>query len=364
MIDGSEATRIVDRAIPPDGLEATPGVIKSVLWCLRGLGAPGTEIGFYRDVIIRRTCWEKRSVSRAMHDLRQAGILVFVKGAAPGRPAMYRMDYERLNEWVPEDERREIQAPDGRTTGTRTGAPEAPERAHLVRSSESTGAPEARTGAPEARTGAPQTPDLKVVSCNTCNTGSGGSAAAAEDHRIDREAAEELTRNAGVPEPRRETLARVVAEQELSDRELVLTALERLSERMAGGRVQNPTGLLVSLLRHPGGPEPAERTRKRRVREARAREEDDQDRRLIEDLQALPDYELAELFDRVDMLIEHRGVANPKVEHAIANIQSGDIPGDISDDELRPARDYIRTNWGSLTSIPLSKSAHIPGGAA
>lgn len=58
-------------------------------------------------------------------------------------------------------------------------------------------------------------------------------------------------------------LATVVESQGIRDRERGLNALERLSERLAGGGVKNPTGLLRTLLRDC---EPSQRSagRKRR----------------------------------------------------------------------------------------------------
>ena len=58
QIDGPLASKITDRAIPPKGLGAAPYTIKAVLWCLRGLGAPGKTLAFSRATIEERCCLE------------------------------------------------------------------------------------------------------------------------------------------------------------------------------------------------------------------------------------------------------------------------------------------------------------------
>lgn len=280
-IDAGQATIIVDRCVPPDGLPAAPATLKAVLWCLRGLGGPGADLCVHQAEIERRTCLKARTVGKAMATLREHGIIQSIGTAAPGRPVRYRVDYARLADWLtdPQDRAAAGFGPHPNkpgnvgTTCRRSPAPDADDRRHQMPTSGASSAP----GAPNVGTRCRR--HIKENSCKDLQENSGGgappmAAAAAGSVRVEAQEWATVARRAGLEAGLAGQCAEVLVSLGITDAELARNALERLDERVRGGGIRNPLGLLRSLLASPGGPEASQRElSRRRARESQAKRE-------------------------------------------------------------------------------------------
>lgn len=256
-IDGGVATIITDRCIPPAGLGPSPSTLKSVLWCLRGLGMPGSDICVPASIIERRTCLSRRAVTRAMACLREHGIITQTRAPSPGQATRYVMDYERLSEWVEEGDLDAVRIRNGRTRGSRSVAPEATDREHQRPPLKSTGAPEPTSCAPESKSVASQSTVLKEETAYQQIPAAAAArldaeqllgAAAAADLVDGVEEWIKIAKGAGLEIGDARQCAQALHSLGLQDREIGINALERLSERMKGGGIKNPVGLLRSFV--------------------------------------------------------------------------------------------------------------------
>lgn len=260
-MDAGEASIIVDRCRPPDGLGSAPSTIKAVLWCLRGLGAPGSLISVHAEVIEDRTCLSERAVRKAMATLREHGVLDQVQAQAPGRPAGYRMNYARLAEWLSDDDRARIRLPTPSNTGTRcrrTPAPNAGEHRHLMPVSDQHRhlvPPTPASGAATPASGAGVPIRTAGASCIPAKDQQQQQAAAAAAVSPDRW--EDMGRRAGLSVALAAQCADALTRRAWTDQEAAQIALERLAERQAVETPRNPVGLFLTILTAPGGPEPS-----------------------------------------------------------------------------------------------------------
>ena len=69
-----------------------------------------------------------------------------------------------------------------------------------------------------------------------------------------------IAKSSGIEINQATQLAGVLVSQGITDREYGTNALERISERIKGGGVKNPTGLLRTMLAQPGGPERSQKS--------------------------------------------------------------------------------------------------------
>jgi len=163
-IDGPTASVITDRSEPPKGLAAAPLTINAVLWCLRGLSAPGQEISVSREIIEKRTGAGETAVKKALRILIGYGILIQTERPAPGRVARYRMSYARLADWLDDHDRELVELMVERRHPNRrksTQAPGAGEQGRDAPGSKSTQARGAQTQARGAQTQARGAGDIK-----------------------------------------------------------------------------------------------------------------------------------------------------------------------------------------------------------
>jgi len=310
QIDAGQATIITDRCVPPKGLGCGQPTLKSVLWCLRGLGAPGADLCVPTSIIELRTCLSKRSVRMAIAILKEHGILEQIGTPAPGRAARYRMHYERLAEWLQPSDRVDARL---KTTGngcssrTRTDAAPALERVQDMHAIKSTGAAPAATGAAPAPSGAAPAADIKEETAIPASTSSSSSAQQAEQI-LAAAAAGGLIFDQGewVKEAKRVGFdsglagqcAHSFIELGINDRTIGIVALERLRERLSSGSVRNPLGLLRTIATRPGGPEPSQKSIKRTQAQERRRNE------FIKFIQNQPGDAIGMLQTRTQTLIE------------------------------------------------------------
>lgn len=283
-IDASTASIITDRAIPPQGLGAAPSSIKLVLYCLRGLGAPGAFLSVPRGVIEDRTQLGETAVKKVIRILLKAGILVQVEKPAPGRVARYQVSYVKLADWLCGADRQVVQldtvqrhagATRPRHTGaTRPGsqAQRAPEHRRDAPPSDSTQARSARTQARRAQTPAHSAPDYKEVTALPALPAAAAlsatqqlaNAAAAGVGVMTGEAWETLGKRAGLERDTASIAAHTLVELGIADAERGLRAMEKLAERLKSpNQVKNPTGLLRTIAARPGEPEPTTESVKR-----------------------------------------------------------------------------------------------------
>lgn len=276
-ISGVQASVITDRCVPPSGLGPSPSTLKLVLWCLRGLGAPGADLCIPASIIELRTCLSRRGARNAMACLREHGILTQTQPPAPNRSARYTLNYLVLADWLDEGDWEVVKSlqtkSNGGTLCRRTGESGASERGHLLPPSKSTGAPPAAKGAPPAPTEAPPAGDIK----EEAELPELPAAAAGESSGFDiaqRELAAaaagtlvrgvedwaKIAKTAGHDIDTATQLGGVLVAQGITDRGIGRNALERIHERVKGGGVQNPSGLLRSILGQPGGAEPSKKS--------------------------------------------------------------------------------------------------------
>ena len=378
-IDAGTARIIVDRCRPPTGLGPAPSTLKLVLCMIRGFGAPGQDLKISTDVLMERTCLGPRAVRTCLSTLREHGILEVVDAPAPGRATTYKVHYERLADWmnpvdraryVGEDppERPQDTHPNGGTTRRRTEASGAAERRQHAPPSESTAAPHAATAAPESVKAASGAADLKERAEVPEESGSSSSAAAAagahgseEAEARSRDDLEHLANRAGLkPVVAAQCATAIAAKCPDADTERILASLELVAERLAQGCVKSPTGFALTLIQAEHEPEPALATAKRRRSEQRSRARRELDEWVIAKLQGMALRQRSELARRVIMTLEARGEFKHEARHSIG--ESGFVYP-IDSDELRPAREYIGTHWGMLTSFSLNLPA-VPRGQA
>lgn len=241
-----QATIITDCAIPPEGLGAHPSSIKLVLYCLRGLGAPGSDLQVHQWKIEQRTQLGDRVIRTIMGILRDQAILVQTAQPAPGRPACYRMDYARLADWLTDEDRERSEIGPSSNTGTtcrRSPAPDAAEHRHDVPPNKTTPARGSATPAPDAATAARDAADLKEVPAVPADSSISISAAADE--------LRSLARKSGLSPEVSDSVARQLAGMGWTDLDRVRNDLERLAEAMARSSVRNPNGLLTTFLTGP-----------------------------------------------------------------------------------------------------------------
>jgi len=350
--DAAAASMIVERCKPPKVPGVSQSTIKLVLLILRGLGAPGSPIVGCAHELEDRTCLGERAIRAAIALLRDQGMLVQLQTSAPGKAAAYMLEYGELMSWLSDEHREAVEGVITRRGGRpntgaerrRTPAPRADEHRRSAPPSNATPARGAGTPARGAATPAHSAGDLKEERAIRAKP---AAAAAAE---ISVEEALGLTASAKIPDGMRLQLAQVIAKRRVSDRELALVALERLCERLRDGGVKTPTGLLVSLLDEPDGPEPAQATLKRREAE-RA------DARTCARLEQLDQDQLTELASRLKQLLEYEAHRDD-----IPKIFVGDnFARPILEDSMRHARRWIGWRWDQLTEIPLDQPAHMPG---
>lgn len=263
-IDKVQAAIITDRCTPPKGLGSAPSTIKAVIWCLRGLGAPGSDLCVHLAIVERRTCLSARAVRSVISILREFAILTLIEAPAPGRASRYRMDYKQLAEWLDDGDREAARLLDGGSTRHRSEAAHATERRHhtppiksTVAARSATVASDAATVAAHSATVAPDAGDIKEETAIPAKPAAAAAqlgaeqllAAAAAGGLVD--GVEEwikLGKGAGLQVGDARQCAQALHSLGLQDREIGINALERLSERMKGGGVQNPIGLLRSFV--------------------------------------------------------------------------------------------------------------------
>ncbi|GEM_PF-4730022 len=271
-IDAGQATIIVDRCVPPAGDQLAPSAIKAVLWCIRGLGAPGTTLGVASGVVARRTCLSDRTVRRTIAFLCDTGVLEQVAKPAPGRTALYTVDYVRLSDWLADDDREQARIrPDAGRHGRRTPDDTAAERRTTRPPSPSTPAISSATPDDISITPDDTSPVSKeetALPADTCSS----SSAAADEAGSSWEELDELARHSGIDSGISGQLAELlVARGAQSDHPDTLNALERFAEVLATGNVDNPPALFRSMLDKDGGVELSKAAVKRR-RERERRE--------------------------------------------------------------------------------------------
>lgn len=275
-IDASTASIITDRAIPPQGLGAAPYTIKLVLYCLRGLGAPGAFLSVPRGVIEERTQLKETAVKKVIRILLEAGILIQVEKPAPGRVARYQVSYVTLADWLCGADRQVVQLDtvqrNAGATRPRSQAQRAPEHRRDAPPSESTQARSARTGARRAQTPARSAPDYKEVTALPALPAAAAlsatqqlaNAAAVGVGVMTGEAWETLGKRAGLERDTASIAAHTLVELGIADAERGLRAMEKLAERLKSpNQVKNPTGLLRTIAARPGEPEPTTESVKR-----------------------------------------------------------------------------------------------------
>lgn len=259
-IDGGIASMIIDRCQVPDDLDVKPHYIKSVLWCLRGIGAPGTQIRCVHETIQKRTQISRSMVYRCMKELQDAKLLVQTRSAAPHQSAAYIMRYDRiLDSWCEPDDQEYIRMAINRSQpGTR-------QRVSGGDTSKSTGPQPGRTCPEPGRTGVqrgpvikeepavpaepapPPSPSTDEIDRWLLNLAAGGGAGGVGV--MDQEAWERLARHAGIGVARqRERFASILVARGVQDAEIGLAALEKIKQRLSDKHVKSPEGLFTSFL--------------------------------------------------------------------------------------------------------------------
>jgi hypothetical protein len=342
FIDAAQAAIIVDRCVPPSDLGIAASTLKAVLWCLRGLGAPGSELGVASGVVALRTCLSDRAVRKAIAVLRDRGILEQTSTPAPGRCARFMVNYLKLAEWLAADDRQQARIrtepspnnqPNTGTTCRRTPAPDAAEHRHHLPPSRSTPARGSATPARGAATPASGAADSKEGAALPAKTSSSSSAAAAAAI-TDRWSEWDLVgRRAGLEPGLAGQAAALLVQIGHDDANTARIALERLAERVKSGSVTNPVGLLKRILEQPGGPELS------RQGVARLRAAELKARQLDEFLDRDVPEEVAELRRRV---------------HVLATRTYGTTTADdlahraMADEELRS---FVLEHWETLKAM-------------
>ena len=349
-MDAGEASIIVDRCRPPEGIGCAPYTLKAVLWCLRGLGAPGTDLHVYAQVIESRTCLSERAVRKAISTLKDQGVLEQVQAQAPGRPAGYRMHYQAIARWLDPEDRARVRLADPDddqptvNTGTRcrrTPASDAGEHRHLVPESDQHRHLVPPTPAPSAATPASGA-GVPIRTAGASCISSRRPAAAAAKEATDAAAAAaisihewaELAKGAKLETGLAGQCAESLVTAGWTDRKAATVALERLSERLSGSDVRNPVGLFLTILKRPGGPE-ASKAEVRRQNNA----ETVADARRCSYLAQLTRPQQAELAHRVEALVPGG--------RAWASDGRWIVP--IGSPAQRAARSVIWAHWQEIT---------------
>lgn len=251
--DSGQATIVIDRAVPPDDLGVAPRTIKLVLWCLRGLGHPGSLLAVLGDEVARRTCLDARSVRRAIAALCEAKILTQVQTPAPGRQALYSMDYTRLADWLDDTDRSQAGLGNaGRTVPRSPDAPSPERRTHRPPSGSTpdsvSGTPDFESRTADAPSGVPvRNAGASCIPAKTCIV-----VKSDDDDAIDWFT---IGRKAGLSDEHARTAAQALAAQGYRDIERARNDLERVADRVKSGLpVRTIPGLLLDLLRRPMEP--------------------------------------------------------------------------------------------------------------
>lgn len=290
-IEGWQASIIVDRCKPPTDTQSKQRDIKSVLWCLRGIGAPGKEIECSREVIEDRTCLSRSVVYRVIRVLLEHEILTQTRSPSPNKTAAYIVNYDKLALWLrPEDQ--QIVGVHGCQADTRTGVTQRPDRVSGRDPSKSTGVSPTRTGVHQTQTGVTQTPDIKEVPADPAipaptpspeqidqwltNIAVGGGAAGP---RMDAVEWEILGKKAKLPSDYRLSCASILATKGVQDAELGLAAMEKLADRLGSKTLNNPMGLFSTIVDGKEQTGPCAATIKRH------RERDDARRQLAKNIE-------------------------------------------------------------------------------
>lgn len=355
-IDGAQAMIITDRAIPPQGLGASPSTIKLVLWCLRGLGAPGAALSVPRELIEHRTQLGERAVRSVVSILKDAGILEQIGQPSPSRPAQYMMHYRKLAEWLPEADREILRIDDHHThTGAqrrRSPARDAAEHRRTAPPNKTTPARDAATAARGAGTAARDAAVLKEVTALPALPAAAAPSpelqlanlAAAAAGVMDHEAWVRVGRRAGLDVDLAAQCARTIASLGVEDARTGMMALERLGERL--GKIDNPTGFLRTLLEQQGGPDPSKASSKRERLTGHNRE------KLLASLNSWTPEQLSGLRERT------RAYLDSKLSDKIAR-------------QLMPCGQYARplTSWPEMLDLIAArfqdiKATQIDKGAA
>lgn len=372
-IDAGQATIITDRCKPPKNQTAAPSTVKSVLWCLRGLGAPGMTLSIPRGVIEDRTCLGETAVKKAQRVLLDHEILIQVGKPAPGRSAQFRLDYRKLAEWLDPSDRQIIRLdnikPNAGATRPRSQARSAPEHRRDAPASDSTPAQSApveiNAGATRPRSQARSAPGIKVEPAlrpakrNTPAAAAAraetakdrtppdadlqlANAAAAAAGVMDLEAWTRIGRRAGLEIDLAGQCAHTLIELGVEDAEVGMRALERLSERLS--RIDHPPAFVRKLVAQDGGPE-ASKAAIRRERGAAQRRD-----RLLDAMSTWPR--------------ESHEVVRRKLRAHLEHELGEDVARQLMPCEqyARPLSswtamlDYIAVHWDAIKATPLPEA--------
>jgi hypothetical protein len=247
---------IVDRCQVPEGLGAPVDRIKAVLWCLRGIGAPGSQIRCVQETVQKRTQQSRSMVYRCMKALLDTKVIVQTRSAAPNQSAAYIVRYDRmLDLWCePEDQEYIRMAINASQPGTRKRVPDGDASKSTSPSPGRTRPSWGRTGvqpgpvvkeepAIPAKPAPPPTPSADEIDrwlVNTTLGGGGGEMSLGGWIKIARSAKHSVAMS--------DRLAAILVARGVQDAEFGLAALEKIKDRIAKNQAKSPEGLFTKFL--------------------------------------------------------------------------------------------------------------------